>query len=104
MPEQAKQLALFFSMFYFSINLGSFISTLVTPILREDVHCMGQQDCFPFGFGLPAVLMAVSIVIFVLGKFMYRILPIQGNMLVKVFKCISVSSKLFNQKFVIKTL
>ncbi|XP_070494632.1 peptide transporter family 1-like [Chironomus tepperi] len=89
MPQQAKQLALFFSMFYFSINLGSFISTLVTPILREDVHCMGQQDCFPFGFGLPAILMAVSIVIFVFGKFMYRILPIQGNMLVKVFKCIS---------------
>ena len=95
MPQQAKQLALFFSMFYFSINLGSFISTLVTPILREDVKCLGQDDCFPFGFGLPAILMAVSIVIFIFGKFMYRILPIQGNMLLKVFKCISVSLRIF---------
>jgi solute carrier family 15 oligopeptide transporter 1 len=90
MPEQAKQLALFFSLFYFSINFGSFISTLVTPILREDVKCMGMDDCFPFGFGLPAILMAVSIVIFISGKFMYRILPIQGNMFVKILKCIGV--------------
>lgn len=89
MPEQAKQLALFFSMFYFSINLGSLISTFVTPILREDVKCMGMEDCFPFGFGLPAILMAISIVIFIGGKFMYRILPIQGNMVLKVCKCIS---------------
>ncbi|XP_070494678.1 peptide transporter family 1-like [Chironomus tepperi] len=88
MPEQAKQLAVFFSLFYFSINFGSFISTLVTPILREDVKCMGMDDCFPFGFGLPAILMAVSIVIFISGKFMYRILPIQGNMFVKILKCI----------------
>jgi len=90
MPEQAKQLAMFFSLFYFSINFGSFISTLVTPILREDVKCMGMDDCFPFGFGLPAILMAVSIVIFISGKFMYRILPIQGNMFVKILKCIGV--------------
>ncbi|KAL7030445.1 hypothetical protein ACKWTF_006659 [Chironomus riparius] len=98
MPQQAKQLALFFSLFYFSINAGSLLSTFVTPILRE-MECLGMDSCFPFGFGLPAILMAVSIVIFVAGKFMYRILPIQGNMLVKVFKCIGVSSKLFMDYF-----
>lgn len=90
MPEQAKYLALFFSMFYFSINLGSFISTFVTPILRE-TQCFGMDECFPLGFGLPAVLMAISIVIFLAGKFLYKILPHQGNMLVKVTRCISVS-------------
>ncbi|KAL7030439.1 hypothetical protein ACKWTF_006658 [Chironomus riparius] len=89
MPQQAKQLALFFSLFYFAINFGSFISTLVTPILREDVKCLGMDSCFPFGFGLPAILMAVSIVIFISGKFMYKILPIQGNMFVRILKCIS---------------
>jgi solute carrier family 15 (oligopeptide transporter), member 1 len=89
-PEQAKQLALFFSLFYFSINLGSFISTLVTPLIRK-VECLGMEQCYPFGFGLPAALMALSIVIFIAGKFLYKIMPNQGNMLVKVFRCIAVS-------------
>lgn len=94
MPEQAMQLARFFSMFYFSINLGSFISTLVTPILREDIKCFSpdMEECYPYGFGLPAILMAVSIVIFLAGKRLYKILPNQGNMIVKVTRCISVSN------------
>lgn len=91
LPQQAKQLALFFSIFYFAINSGSLISTLVTPILREDVTCFGMPDCFPVGFGLPAALMAISIIIFVSGKFLYKIIPTQGNMFLKVCKCIAVS-------------
>src|SRR5690349_15580150 len=51
-----------------------------------------MDDCFPLAFGVPALLMAVSIVIFVGGKFLYKIVPHQGNMLVKVFQCIAVSS------------
>ena len=46
MPQQAAQLAIFFSMFYFSVNSGSFVSTAITPILREDVKCFGQDDCY----------------------------------------------------------
>lgn len=91
MPEQARQLATFFSLFYFSINAGSLLSTSVTPILREDVDCFDMGDCFPLAFGVPAVLMVVAIVFFVGGKFLYKILPNQGNMLVKVSRCISVS-------------
>ena len=34
LPEQERQLQTFFTVFYFSINAGSFISTIVTPILR----------------------------------------------------------------------
>lgn len=60
-PEQAKQLALFFSLFYMSINAGSLISTTLTPILREDVHCFGETGCYSLAFGVPAVLMVVSI-------------------------------------------
>ncbi|KAG5683602.1 hypothetical protein PVAND_012875 [Polypedilum vanderplanki] len=89
LPQQAKQLAIFFSMFYFSINLGSFFSTIVTPILRENIVCFGMIDCYPLGFGLPAVLMSVAIIIFLIGKPMYKILPNQGNMFVKVCGCIA---------------
>lgn len=90
MPEQARQLATFFSLFYFAINAGSLISTSVTPILREDVTCFGMDDCFPLAFGVPAVLMVVAILFFFGGKFLYKILPNQGNMVVKVSRCISV--------------
>lgn len=60
-PEQAKQLATFFSLFYLAINAGSLISTTITPILREDVHCFGELECFSLGFGVPGILMVVAI-------------------------------------------
>jgi solute carrier family 15 (oligopeptide transporter), member 1 len=60
LPEQVKQLAVYFSLFYFSINLGSFISTSVTPILR-DVRCLGEDTCFALAFAVPAALMIISI-------------------------------------------
>lgn len=34
LPEQERQLQTFFSIFYFSINAGSLISTFITPIFR----------------------------------------------------------------------
>lgn len=60
-PEQAIQLASFFSIFYMSINAGSLISTTLTPILREDVNCFGDNGCYSLAFGVPAMLMVVSI-------------------------------------------
>lgn len=90
-PEQAKQLVTFFSLFYFAINAGSLISTSITPILREDVHCFGDLDCYSLAFGVPGALMIVSIVIFVFGKSLYVITKPTGNMIVQVSKCIGVS-------------
>ncbi|XP_017472596.1 PREDICTED: peptide transporter family 1 isoform X2 [Rhagoletis zephyria] len=89
MPEQAKQLATFFSLFYFAINAGSTISTTITPILREDVHCFGDKNCFSLAFGVPAVLMLLSVVIFVAGRKLYVVKPPAGNMIFGVSKCIS---------------
>lgn len=89
MPDQAKQLATFFSLFYFAINAGSMISTSVTPILREDVHCFGDNDCFSLAFGVPAVLMLLSVVIFIAGKKLYIMKPPAGNMILGVSQCIS---------------
>ncbi|XP_016980154.1 peptide transporter family 1 [Drosophila rhopaloa] len=83
-PEQVKQITSFFSLFYFSINAGSLISTTVTPILREDVSCFDDINCYPLAFGVPAVLMVVSVVVFVLGRSMYKMKPPAGNMVVLV--------------------
>lgn len=49
-----------FPIFYFSINIGSFLATLLTPYTRE---WFGHQ----VAFGVPGVLMAIALVVFVLG-------------------------------------
>lgn len=61
LPQQEVQLAKFFSLFYFAINSGSLISTFLTPVLREDIKCFGQDNCYSLAFGIPAILMVVSL-------------------------------------------
>ena len=61
LPEQVKELATFFSLFYAAINAGGLMSTIVTPTLRRDVKCFGQQSCFPLAFGVPAILMMIAV-------------------------------------------
>ncbi len=58
-------------MFYLSINIGSTIGTLLTPIFRNDVKCFGN-DCYPLAFGVPALLMLIAVGVFVAGTPFYR--------------------------------
>ncbi|XP_059482681.1 peptide transporter family 1-like [Neocloeon triangulifer] len=87
-PAQEKQLQKYFSVFYLAINGGSLVSTFITPILREDVECFGRDDCYSLAFGVPAILMLVSIVIFVAGKPLYKCKEPEGNIVLQVCKCI----------------
>ncbi|XP_032688507.1 peptide transporter family 1-like isoform X2 [Odontomachus brunneus] len=89
LPQQERYLAMFFSLFYFSINSGSLISSFLTPWLRSNVKCLGATTCYSLTFLVPAILMILSIVIFVAGKPMYRIMQPTGNVIVKVSKCVS---------------
>jgi len=84
LPEQERQLQTFFSVFYFAINAGSLISTILTPQIREDVECFGDDTCYSLAFGIPAILMAVATVIIVVGKPLYVMHPPQGNILTQV--------------------
>uniref|UniRef100_A0A8B9LY16 Solute carrier family 15 member 2 n=1 Tax=Astyanax mexicanus TaxID=7994 RepID=A0A8B9LY16_ASTMX len=77
----------FFSIFYMSINAGSVLSTIITPILRGDVQCFGG-DCYALAFGVPAALMVVALVVFIAGSGLYEKTPPQGNVLLNVCKCI----------------
>ena len=61
MPYQKKEMTRFFSLFYAAVNCGSLISVLVTPILRAETQCFGQDSCYPFAFGVPAVLMCIAV-------------------------------------------
>ena len=71
-PSQKSQLKQFFAFFYLSINLGSLISTVLTPILRSGFTCGGRNDCFPLAFGIPAALMTVALIVFLCGKRLYK--------------------------------
>ncbi|MEQ2243388.1 hypothetical protein ILYODFUR_006645 [Ilyodon furcidens] len=92
--DQEKQRGTFFSIFYLSINAGSLLSTIITPILKAQtcgIHT--QQDCYPLAFGVPAALMAVALIVFILGSRMYNKTAPSGNILVKVCKCIFFAVK-----------
>lgn len=54
-----------------SINVGSTIGTILTPIFRNDVKCFGE-DCYPLAFGIPAVVMVASIIIYSIGTPFYN--------------------------------
>ncbi|XP_051016943.1 solute carrier family 15 member 1 [Acomys russatus] len=91
---QEKQRNRFFSIFYLAINAGSLISTIVTPILRvQQCGIHSQQACYPLAFGVPAALMAVALIVFVLGSRMYKKFQPQGNIMGKVAKCIGFAIK-----------
>lgn len=69
LPEQTDYMDKFFSIFFFSVQLGSITSTVLTPVLKEYFQCYGEIDCYPLGFGVPAVLMIIAI-----GKLFLRFL------------------------------
>lgn len=88
--EQKKYLDTFFSIFYLSINIGAFIGSIITPILRSDVKCF-NDNCYPIAFGVPAILMFISIVVFVCGRPLYHTTEInrnEENLIKKLFFCI----------------
>ncbi|NWZ44319.1 S15A1 protein, partial [Brachypodius atriceps] len=92
--DQEKQRSTFFSLFYLSINAGSLLSTLITPSIRASqcgIH--SKQECYPLAFGVPAILMAVALVVFVLGSKMYKKVKPQGNVILEVSKCVGFALK-----------
>ncbi|XP_068592759.1 solute carrier family 15 member 2 [Cebidichthys violaceus] len=90
--EHGSERQKFFSIFYMSINAGSLLSTVITPILRGDVQCFGG-DCYALAFGVPAALMIVALVVFIAGSGLYKRNPPQGNILLEVCNCIGFAIK-----------
>jgi len=61
-----------FSWFYFSINLGAFVSTLMTPLLLD---WYGHH----VAFGVPGVLMGLATLLFWLGRNRFVHIPAGGR-------------------------
>ncbi|KAE8299286.1 Solute carrier family 15 member 1 [Larimichthys crocea] len=88
--NQEKQRRTFFSVFYLCINGGSLLSTIITPVLRaQDCGIYSQQKCYSLAFGVPAALMVVALVVFIVGSGMYYKAEPQGNIMLDVCKCIN---------------
>lgn len=70
-PANRHLLTRIYNWFYFSINLGSFVSTLLTPWLLE---WYGPH----WAFGVPGALMAVATALFWLGRHKFVHIPPGG--------------------------
>ncbi|EFA83958.1 hypothetical protein PPL_03028 [Heterostelium album PN500] len=75
-----------FQIFYWSINLGSFFSTILTPMLRK-------YTTYWIAFGVPAVLLILSTIIFVIGSKRYINRPVAGSVLLDSCKVIGCAVK-----------
>ncbi|XP_004642255.1 solute carrier family 15 member 2 isoform X1 [Octodon degus] len=96
--KHAEERTRYFSVFYLSINAGSLISTFITPMLRGDVQCFGE-DCYALAFGVPGLLMVIALVVFAMGSKMYKKPPPKGNIVAQVIKCIgfAISNRFKNR-------
>ena len=70
--SNAQLLERVFGWFYFSINLGAFTSTLLTPFLLESY---GPT----YAFGVPGVLMAIATLLFWMGRNKFVHIPARAE-------------------------
>lgn len=88
-PKNKHLLEKVFGWFYFSINFGSFFSTLLTPVLLDyfgDPQRFGEnaKHLGPMvAFGVPGVLMVTATVVFRLGRNKFVHIPPGGSQLLR---------------------
>ncbi|CAM6086417.1 unnamed protein product [Calypogeia fissa] len=76
-PVKERLQRQFFSMYYFAVNAGALISTLLTPVLRTNVS-------YAVAFSVPAALMIVAVAIFWAGSKHYIDRKPEGNVFAQV--------------------
>ncbi|CAD5112141.1 DgyrCDS1380 [Dimorphilus gyrociliatus] len=89
--DQLSKRELFFSFFYMATNIGSFISTIATPIMRSR-KCYGD-NCFPLAFGVATAMLFVGITIYFSFSKYYKKLPPTGDLISKLIGCIYTAIK-----------
>ncbi|KAJ6632691.1 Solute carrier family 15 member 2 [Pseudolycoriella hygida] len=69
-------------------NCGSILSRFVSPILREDGRCFGNNDCFPLAFGIPVVLLTSVTLLIVHANRYVETEQVKGTTVLNVLACI----------------
>lgn len=111
LPGQAKQLAGYFSLYYFVYYVGICLSKILPPLVRVRVHCFQRNTCYLAVFGVLAgsfftawrratpysqyilyidlIQSTLILVTFSLGKFFFKNEElIEDNVLLKFYGCI----------------
>lgn len=84
--HREHEISSFFHFFYFSINLGSVGSFIVTPLLR-------QHFGYSVAFAVPAVLLAIATLIFWSARNTYYRSPPAGSVLTQLWHTFGVAWK-----------
>ncbi|XP_033222641.1 solute carrier family 15 member 1-like [Belonocnema kinseyi] len=93
LPKEEKYLQKFFSIFYFTINFGGFLGMILIPALNTTITCFGDDTCYALGFGFPATLMIIALLLFRLGRPHYRLKYPKENIILSFFSCIFYAVK-----------
>src|SRR6478736_2728463 len=73
-PGQEQLLSSAFRWFYFSINIGAFLSQAILPKIRDHYkEELGLSRAYQIAFQAPAWLMIAALIIFALGKRFYAV-------------------------------
>ncbi|KAG4079780.1 hypothetical protein HA402_014911, partial [Bradysia odoriphaga] len=86
--DQGEELKLYFSIQILFLKTGSLLGRFVNPMLKN-IECFGMHDCYPVGFGTPAIAMIVGFLLLLTVKSSYLQKPPSGNMLIKVIRCVT---------------
>lgn len=87
--NEKKRKASFFNWFYFSINIGALIASSVLVWIQTNVG-------WSWGFGIPAVFMAIAVVSFFSGTLLYRHQKPGGSPLTRIIQVIVASFRKYN--------
>ncbi|KAJ8753812.1 hypothetical protein K2173_000066 [Erythroxylum novogranatense] len=81
----------FFNWFYLSINVGALIASSVLVWIQMNVG-------WDWGFGVPAVAMALAVIFFFCGSKLYRLQKPGGSPLTRIFQVFVASFRKFDVK------
>lgn len=88
LPEQQKEMAKFFSMFYFCLKISSVLMSAVTPAVRSDIAGLSLDRGYLLVFGLSLAFVFASIIVFLVATPLYAKTPPSGNIMVNILQCI----------------
>lgn len=90
-PKERVKKGSFFNWFYFSINIGAFISSSLLVWVQDNAG-------WGLGFGIPAIFMGIAIVSFFSGTPLYRFQRPGGSPITRVCQVFVASFRKWNAK------
>ena len=91
--QDRKEKESYFNYFYWSINLGAFLSyTIIAYICQYGISFLGGQNYgFLIGYCIPTIMMFIAIIVFISGSSKYKIVKVNNNMINLMFNIIYYS-------------